>query len=465
MTNKPDIDPQETQEWLDSLDAVLENEGVERAHFLLERLIDKARRSGAYLPFSANTAYLNTLAGDQAGALPREPRHRAAHPLLRALERHGHGGTGQPPVHGAGRAHLVVCLLRDPLRHRLQPLFPRPQRRLRRRHDLHPGPLGPGDLCPRLPGGAPQRGPALQLPPGGGRQRSVLLPTPLADAQLLAVPDGLHGARPHHGHLPGPLHALPDRPRHRERRGPQGLGLLRRRGDGRARVPGRHLAGGPRAPGQPGLRGQLQPAAPRRPGARQRQDHPGAGGGLPRCRLERHQGRLGELLGPALRPRQAGPAAQAHGGVRGRRLPGVQGQGRRLYPRALLRQVPGAGGPGRGHDRRRYLAPQPRRPRPHQGLCRLCRGHAPQGPADGDPGQDRQGLRHGQRRGGDEHHPLPEEDGRGGPQGLPRPLQYPDLRRPDRRRPLLQAGPGQPGDAVPARAPRGPGRSPARPPP
>ncbi|BCU05843.1 pyruvate dehydrogenase (acetyl-transferring), homodimeric type [Allochromatium tepidum] len=61
MTHKPDIDPQETQEWLDSLEAVLENEGVERAHFLLERLIDKARRSGAYLPYSANTAYLNTI--------------------------------------------------------------------------------------------------------------------------------------------------------------------------------------------------------------------------------------------------------------------------------------------------------------------------------------------------------------------------------------------------------------------
>ncbi len=61
MTKKPDIDPQETQEWLDSLEAVLENEGVERAHFLLERLIDKARRSGAYLPYSGTTAYLNTI--------------------------------------------------------------------------------------------------------------------------------------------------------------------------------------------------------------------------------------------------------------------------------------------------------------------------------------------------------------------------------------------------------------------
>ncbi len=61
MAVKPDIDPQETQEWLDALEAVLEREGVERAHYLLERMIDKARRSGAYLPYSANTAYVNTI--------------------------------------------------------------------------------------------------------------------------------------------------------------------------------------------------------------------------------------------------------------------------------------------------------------------------------------------------------------------------------------------------------------------
>ena len=70
MTQKPDIDPQETQEWLDALEAVLENEGIERAHFLLERLIDKARRSGAYLPYSANTAYLNTIPVQQQDRFP-----------------------------------------------------------------------------------------------------------------------------------------------------------------------------------------------------------------------------------------------------------------------------------------------------------------------------------------------------------------------------------------------------------
>ncbi len=61
MTDMIDADPQETQEWIESLESVLEREGVERAHFLLEKLIDKARRSGAYLPYTANTAYLNTI--------------------------------------------------------------------------------------------------------------------------------------------------------------------------------------------------------------------------------------------------------------------------------------------------------------------------------------------------------------------------------------------------------------------
>jgi pyruvate dehydrogenase E1 component len=84
MTNKPDIDPQETQEWIDSLEAVLENEGVERAHFLLERLIDKARRSGAYLPFSANTAYLNTLPVTKQ---ERFPGNRAIEQRIRSFVR------------------------------------------------------------------------------------------------------------------------------------------------------------------------------------------------------------------------------------------------------------------------------------------------------------------------------------------------------------------------------------------
>jgi pyruvate dehydrogenase E1 component len=61
MAALPDIDPQETQEWLDALDGVLAYEGPQRAHYIVEKLIDKARRSGAYLPYNPTTAYINTI--------------------------------------------------------------------------------------------------------------------------------------------------------------------------------------------------------------------------------------------------------------------------------------------------------------------------------------------------------------------------------------------------------------------
>ncbi|AOV18609.1 pyruvate dehydrogenase (acetyl-transferring), homodimeric type [Acidihalobacter aeolianus] len=68
-----DADALETQEWLDALESVIEQEGVERAHYLLEQLIDKARRSGAYLPYSANTAYVNTIPPHLETILPGDP--------------------------------------------------------------------------------------------------------------------------------------------------------------------------------------------------------------------------------------------------------------------------------------------------------------------------------------------------------------------------------------------------------
>ena len=67
----PDIDPTETQEWLDALESVLTHEGTERAHYLLERLVEKARRSGAYLPYSATTAYINTIPPGKEDAVTR----------------------------------------------------------------------------------------------------------------------------------------------------------------------------------------------------------------------------------------------------------------------------------------------------------------------------------------------------------------------------------------------------------
>jgi pyruvate dehydrogenase E1 component len=65
-----DLDPEETREWLEALKSVLEREGPDRANYLLDRLVNEARRSGAYIPYNANTAYLNTIPPDREERSP-----------------------------------------------------------------------------------------------------------------------------------------------------------------------------------------------------------------------------------------------------------------------------------------------------------------------------------------------------------------------------------------------------------
>ena len=65
-----DSDPQETREWLDALDAVIEQVGPERAHYLIEQLIDLGNRAGISIPYSANTDYVNTIPVDRQPLAP-----------------------------------------------------------------------------------------------------------------------------------------------------------------------------------------------------------------------------------------------------------------------------------------------------------------------------------------------------------------------------------------------------------
>jgi len=65
-----DSDVQETREWLDALEAVVAREGADRAHFLIERLIELAHRTGINLPYNANTDYINSIPTDQQIAAP-----------------------------------------------------------------------------------------------------------------------------------------------------------------------------------------------------------------------------------------------------------------------------------------------------------------------------------------------------------------------------------------------------------
>ncbi|RMC97165.1 pyruvate dehydrogenase (acetyl-transferring), homodimeric type [Aquitalea palustris] len=79
-----DIDPLETQEWTEALESVLDTEGSERAHFLLENLVERTRRRGAYLPFDATTAYQNTI---PVGKEQKSPGNHEMEHRIRSINR------------------------------------------------------------------------------------------------------------------------------------------------------------------------------------------------------------------------------------------------------------------------------------------------------------------------------------------------------------------------------------------
>ena len=164
METTPDIDPEETREWLDSLEAVIDAEGVDRAHFLLEQLITTARLRGTYLPYNANTPYLNTIPADRQPHYPgdREIERRissiirwnALAMVVRAnqhsSERGGHIASFQSAatLYDIGFGHFWRAPSDEP----------------RRRHRLYPGPFLPGHLRARLRRGPPDRAAVAQFP-------------------------------------------------------------------------------------------------------------------------------------------------------------------------------------------------------------------------------------------------------------------------------------------------------------
>ena len=79
-----DSDPQETEEWIESIEDALEEHGLERARFLLEELIDFAQSKGARLPFNTNTPFINTILPDQQ---PKFPGDRAVERRIKSLIR------------------------------------------------------------------------------------------------------------------------------------------------------------------------------------------------------------------------------------------------------------------------------------------------------------------------------------------------------------------------------------------
>ncbi len=274
-----DADPQETAEWRDAFLALVATQGPERARFVLDELAALARQQHTGWQPTLNTPYVNTVAVEAQPVFPGDlaieerlaslMRWNALAMVVRANQAYGELGghiasyASAADLFEAGFNHFFRAREgTGPGQHRGDLVFFQP-------HSA-PGVYARAYLEGRLTEHDLQHYRQEITAPAAGAQGLSSYPHPLAHARLLAVPHGLHGHRPDQQHLPRALHALPHAPQPARLPGQESVGRIRRWRDGRARKHERIDARRARGAGQPRLGGQLQPAAARWPGARQR---------------------------------------------------------------------------------------------------------------------------------------------------------------------------------------------------
>ena len=161
MTNGPqdvqDTTAIETQEWLDSLEWVIQHGGHERVAQLLDALESYARHKGVPLPFAAHTPYINTIAPGQQPPFPgnREIERRIkslvrwnAMAMVVRANKNSDGIGGHISTFASSATLYEVGL---------QPLLPRPRPSRWRRPGLLPGPRLARHLRPGVPRGPAHR--------------------------------------------------------------------------------------------------------------------------------------------------------------------------------------------------------------------------------------------------------------------------------------------------------------------
>ena len=366
----PDIDEQETTDWIRSLDDVVDQEGETRARFLLFKLLKRARQLQVGLPPLTNTRYINTISPEQEPDFPGDEalerrirrliRWNAVAMVLRANTKYSRDRRPPRDVRLAPPRSTRSASTGSSRAARTAGRATRSSTRATPRRASTPAPSSRAGSArsssttsgarrrrrtacrpTRTRGSCPTSGSSRRSRWASARSTRSTRPGSTATSRTAASLD-TSGSRV--------WAFLGDG----ETDEPEALGAL-------------HVAAR-RGPRQPDLRRQLQPAAPRRPGPRQRQDHPGARGGLPRLGLERDQGDLGPRVGRAPRPRRRRRPRRGDERHGRRRVPEVLGRRRRLHPGALLRAGPAAAAAGRAPDRRRPRQAPPRRPRLPQGL-------------------------------------------------------------------------------------------------
>ena len=356
---------------MEALDEMIDEAGPDRASYLLERLMERAANLGVQVPLRWNTPYINTIPPEEEVAYPGDRAIERQDQEPGPLERHRHGGARQQVRRQYRRPPGDLRVAGDHARGRLQPLLPRLLSGTRRDASCRAISCTSRVTLRRV------------------STARAFLEGRLSEKHLenfrheLRDHPGL-SSYPHPWLMPdfwqfptvsmglGPIAAIYQARfmRYLENRGIIPASPAARCGrswaTANATSPNRWARitlGVAREAGQPDLRGQLQPAAPGRSGARQRPHHSGAGSGVPGRRMERDQGGLGRGLGRSSGARFQRPADQAHARMRGRRISDLPRERRGVSAQGIFRQVSRAAQAGRAHERRRALESAPRRAR------------------------------------------------------------------------------------------------------
>ncbi len=280
-----DADPGETQEWRDALGGLVRHGGAERALFVLRQLQEHAQELGLVTLEAPHSAYQNTIPLAQQGPYPGDlaleqritaiMRWNALAMVVRANQAYGELGghiasyASAAEIFEAGFNHFFRA---PDAQHGGDLVFFQPH-------------SAPGVYARAFLEGDLSEEQLAHYRQEVGGARPVLVSASVADARLLAVPDRLDGTRARSPRSTRRAScAISSTAASATRRRSPCMGRVRRRRDGRAGIDRRADARRARGPRQPHVRHQLQPAAPRRPGARQRPDHPGAGGAVHRRR-------------------------------------------------------------------------------------------------------------------------------------------------------------------------------------
>ena len=245
MQTELEQDP-EAQEWNDAIASVIAYEGSGRASDLLDSVVATARRSGAQLPFAANTAYINTIPPRSSRRIPATASSKAAFARRSAGMRPSIVLKANKESSELGGHIASLPVGGDALRHRLHALLARAHRSATAAtSSIVQGHSSPGIYARAFLEGRLTEEQLLQLPPGSRRQGALVLSASLADAGLLAVPDRVDGAWAAHGDLPGALPEIPPLPRPRRYEKPATSGCsaatarwTSRRASARSRSPG-----------------------------------------------------------------------------------------------------------------------------------------------------------------------------------------------------------------------------------